>query len=469
MSEATVRRRSLRPSLAIQVLAALLLGLLLGLAARSLEWDWLTTTLATLGSSYVSALQVTVVPLIFTAIVVSIANLRDLGRGPGAVARLGGKTLLWFAATSLIAVLIGLATGLLSRPGEGVAIQPDPETVESLAERQPGSWLDFLTGLVPNNLFAAFADGAVLQVVVISVVTGIAAYALKDKAAPFIAFNRSALEIVQKVLWWLVLLAPLGVLGLIGRAVATYGVGETLAPLLRLGVSVYVACFVVLLAVYPLLLRLVAGVSPLLFFRKAWPVLQFAFVSRSSGATLPLSTRTAVNLGVDSRYASFAVPLGVTTKMDGCAAIYPAIATIFIAQFYGVTLTPTDYLLIVLVAVVGSSATAGVTGWFTMLTLTLSTVGLPLEGVALVFAIDPILDMIRTATNVAGQIVVPVLVARSEGLLDRETLLSRDSSLLDPTAPPLAEETAPAGAHDGGSSSGQPPVPAGEGRSPATG
>ena len=141
-------------------------------------------------------------------------------------------------------------------------------------------------------------------------------------------------------------------------------------------------------------------------------------MSRSSIGTLPVTETVAENLGVPRAYAAFAVPLGATTKMDGCAAIYPAVAAIFVAQFYGVPLHITDYLLIVFVSVLGSAATAGLTGAVVMLTLTLSTLGLPLEGVGLLLAIDPILDMGRTAVNVAGQALVPTLVSKQQGILD---------------------------------------------------
>ena len=150
--------------------------------------------------------------------------------------------------------------------------------------------------------------------------------------------------------------------------------------------------------------------------------MQLAFVSRSSIGTLPLTQRvTERSLGVPRAYASFAVPLGATTKMDGCAAIYPAISAIFVAQFFGIQLDFTQYLLIALVSVLGSAATAGTTGAVVMLTLTLSTLGLPLAGVGLLLAIDPILDMGRTAVNVAGQALVPTIVAKRQGILD-ETL-----------------------------------------------
>ena len=156
-------------------------------------------------------------------------------------------------------------------------------------------------------------------------------------------------------------------------------------------------------------------------------------MSRSSVGTMPVTERvTERNLGVPRAYASFAVPLGATTKMDGCAAIYPALAAIFVAQFFGVDLSITDYLLIAFVSVVGSAATAGVTGAVVMLTLTLSTLGLPLAGVGLLLAIDPILDMGRTAVNVAGQALVPTIVAKREGILDVERY--RSTSTVDPLA-----------------------------------
>jgi Na+/H+-dicarboxylate symporter len=256
--------------------------------------------------------------------------------------------------------------------------------------------------------------------VFVAIVVGAAAAKLGPKAEPFLKFNESALALIQKALWWVIRLAPIGTAALIGNAVFAYG-WDLLEPLAVFSIDIYVGALIVMLVVYPVLLRLVAKVSPVQFFRKAWPAIQFAFVSRSSVGTLPLAQRIVTDrLGVDRNYASFASPFGATTKMDGCAAIYPAIAAIFVAQVYNVPLGVQDYLLIAFVSVIGSAATAGLTGATVMLTLTLSTLGLPLEGVGLLLAIDPIMDMIRTATNVTGQMVVPVIVAKSEKLLDRE-------------------------------------------------
>ncbi|KWX02809.1 dicarboxylate/amino acid:cation symporter [Carbonactinospora thermoautotrophica] len=394
-----------------QILLGLVLGVGLGLLARVNDIAWLSATLAEIGQIFVQLLKLAVPPLVFTAVVVSIANLRDITNA----ARLAVRTLLWFMVTSLIAVGVGLALGIATDPGRGVDLQ----VAGAKAPERVGSWTDFLTGILPTNVVGAFVEGNVLQIVFLGVVTGAAVIAAGEKAEPFLALNRAVLELVQKALWWVIRLAPIGTLGLVGKAVASYG-WDLVAPLATFTVDVYVGCLVVLFVVYPLLLATVARVNPLRFFAAAWPALELAFVSRSSVGTMPLTQRVVTErLGVPGEYASFAVPFGATTKMDGCAAVYPALAAIFVAQVFNVPLGIQDYLLIAFVSVVGSAATAGLTGAIVMLTLTLSTLGLPLQGAGLLLAIDPILDMIRTATNVAGQAVVPVLVAARQGILDR--------------------------------------------------
>jgi Na+/H+-dicarboxylate symporter len=420
-----VLARLRRVPFSAQVLIGLVLGVALGLVARSMgpvadgSPNWLASTLTEIGSIFVTLLRVIVIPLIVTAVIVSIANLKQVSNA----ARLAVQTLLWFGITALIAVSIGIGLGLLTRPGAHSAVQAASQHTPDTT----GSWWDFLTGLVPSNIFgleaSASSDGSiglsfnVLQLLVLSVAVGIAALKIGEPAEPFLKLARSALAIVQKVLWWVILLAPIGTLGLIGKAVSTYG-WESLSSLGVFAGSVYAGLLLVLFVVYPILLR-GHGLGVRRFFAGAWPAIQLAFVSRSSIGTLPVTERvTEQNLGVPRSYASFAVPLGATTKMDGCAAIYPALASIFVAQFFHVHLSLTDYLLIVVVSVIGSAATAGVTGAVVMLTLTLSTLGLPLAGVGLLLAIDPILDMGRTAVNVAGQALVPTIVAKREGILD---------------------------------------------------
>lgn len=411
-----------------QILAGLVLGFVLGFVAlqtgsTAKDPNGLGETLQIIGSSYVKLLMAAVPPLIFFAVVASIANLSKVTNA----ARLAWKTILWFAITALIAVVIGIALGAVTEPGKNTG-QATPEAYDG----KTGDWLAFLQGLIPSNFLglqaAVKTDSAtgalsasvsfnVLQILVISIAVGIAALKIGSKADGFVSFSRSALKVVQKVLWWIIRLAPIGTIGLLGNAVASYG-WTTMGSLAKFVLVIYVGLALVMFVVYPVLVKM-NGLSVKQYFSGVWPAVQLGFVSRSSMGTMPLTQRvTERNLGVPSSYASFAVPLGATTKMDGCAAIYPAIAAIFVAQFYDITLSPAQYVLIVVVSVLGSAATAGTTGATVMLTLTLSTLGLPLDGVGLLLAIDPIIDMGRTALNVAGQALVPTIVSKREGILD---------------------------------------------------
>ncbi|MFE6200115.1 dicarboxylate/amino acid:cation symporter [Streptomyces sp. NPDC057838] len=404
-----------------QILAGLVLGVLLGWLARSQDLSWLVTTLEKVGDTFIGLLKLAVAPLVFFAILVSITNLRKVNNA----ARLASRTLLWFMITSLIAVSIGLVIGLVTNPGSGTGLTPKdgakPETT--------GSWIDFLTGIVPTDVITPFTELNVLQIVFMAAVAGIAALKLGEKAQPILTLSESVLSLLQKALWWVIRLAPIGTIGLIGYAIATYG-WDLIGKYATFTADIYVGCLIVMFGVYPTLLAVVAKVNPVQFFKGAWPAIQLAFVSRSSVGTMPLTQKVTERLGVPKEYASFAVPFGATTKMDGCAAIYPAIAAIFVAQIFDIQLGVGDYLLIAFVSVVGSAATAGLTGATVMLTLTLSTLGLPMEGVGLLLAIDPILDMIRTATNVAGQALIPVLVSARENLLDRDAYATAHGSAL---------------------------------------
>lgn len=422
----TASGKGVRFTFGTQVLVGMAIGIALGFVARAIGPDaagdpnQLSVTLKTVGSIFIGLLSATVPPLIFAAIVSSITNLKDLDNA----ARLAWQTLAWFAITAFIAVVIGIGVGLIVQPGTGshpgLAATASPATV--------GTWLDFLKGLVPANFLGITASSKVadsgqvttglsfntLQILVISLAVGFASLKAGERAEPFVAFVRSLLAVVRTILGWIIKLTPIGSAALIGAAIAMYGWG-TLLQLGSFAFAVYLGLFLVIGVVYPVLLAF-NGIRPSAFFREAWPAIQLAFVSRSSVGTMPVTELAAERLGVPNAYAAFAVPLAATTKMDGCASIYPALAAIFVANFYGVPLHGLDYLLIVLVSVLGSAATAGMTGAVVMLTLTLSTLGLPLAGAGLLLAIDPILDMGRTAVNVAGQLLVTLIVSKREGL-----------------------------------------------------
>jgi len=405
-----------------QIIAGLIIGLILGFVAAGMgDGNALAATLAWVGSTYVQLLKLLIPPLVFTAVVTSVANLRKVTNA----ARLAGQTLVWFAITAFFSVLIGILVGLVVRPGVNSTVDAANATEPS----STGSWMGFLNSVVPSNflgLSAKVSDtGAVsvsfnvLQILVISLLVGVAAVKAGKAAEPFIEFSGSLLKVIQEVLWWIIRLAPIGTAALIGNAVAAYG-WEALGSLGKFVLAIYIGLGLVLFGLYPALLAL-NRIPVMGFFKRVWPVTTLGFATRSSMGVMPVTQRTTEeSLGVPREYAAFAVPLGATTKMDGCASIYPAIAAIFVAQFYGIQLELTDYLLIVIVSVLGSAATAGTTGATVMLTLTLSTLGLPLAGVGLLLAVDPIIDMGRTALNVTGQALVPTIVAKREGIWNEQ-------------------------------------------------
>lgn len=411
-----------------QVIAGLVVGLILGFIARAQASDvpdadspWLAQFLDKTGSIYVSLLKTMVPPLIITAVITSVANLRKVANA----ARLAISTLIWFVITAFFSVIVGILVGVIMKPGSGTDIDASSAAEPS----NTGSWMGFIDSVVPTNFLglgaSASSDGDisvsfnVLQLLIISLALGIAAVKAGKSAEPFLNITESLLTVVQKVLWWIIRLAPIGTGALIGHAVADYG-WDALGSLGKFVLAIYVGLAIVLLVIYPAVLMF-NGLSVTGFYRRVWPVTSLGFVTRSSMGVMPVTQRvTEQSMGVPSAYASFAVPLGATTKMDGCASIYPAIAALFVAQFYGLDLGFTDYLLIIFVSVIGSAATAGTTGATVMLTLTLSTLGLPLAGVGLLLAIEPIIDMGRTAVNVTGQSLVATVVAKRAGIWEKD-------------------------------------------------
>jgi Na+/H+-dicarboxylate symporter len=421
-----------------QVITGLVVGLILGFIARAQGADggddgpWLATFLDKTGSIYVDLLKTMVPPLIITAVITSVANLRKVANA----ARLAISTLVWFAITAFFSVLAGILVGLVMKPGNGTSI--DASTAEEPSHT--GSWMGFIDSVVPQNFLGLGAESSsdgsvavsfnVLQLLIISIVLGVAAVKAGKSAEPFLNVTESLLGVVQKVLWWIIRLAPIGTGALIGHAVADYG-WDAMGSLGKFVLAIYVGLAIVLLVIYPVVLKL-NGLPVVGFYRRVWPVTSLGFVTRSSMGVMPVTQRvTERSMGVPGAYASFAIPLGATTKMDGCASVYPAVAALFVSQFFGVDLSFTDFLLIMFVSVIGSAATAGTTGATVMLTLTLSTLGLPLAGVGLLLAIEPIIDMGRTAVNVTGQSLVATVVAKRAGIWEKDVWDASEKSGFD--------------------------------------
>jgi Na+/H+-dicarboxylate symporter len=391
-----------------RVLAGFVLGALAGWLLGPAAATWLQP----LGTLYITLIRMIATPLVFFAVISAVASLH----GQRSIAALGGRTFAWFAATAVLAVGVGLAVAWLTNPGLGVgelAMAPDfvPREVPGLAQ--------VLLDVVPANPFAALAEGRILQVIFFAALLGFALVRLGERTARLRALAAEASEAMIQVTRFVLEFTPIGTFGLIAGLVGSYGF-ERLLPLADFVFALYLACALHIVVVYGGLL-LAHGLNPLRFFKGAAPGMQVAFVSSSSFASMPVALRCVThNLGVDRDYAAFAVPLGASIKMDGCGAIYPAIAAVFIAQYFGIDLSLGQYLIILLASVLGSFGTAGVPGTaVVMATVVLSAAGLPLEGLGFLLAIDRVLDMMRTMTNVTGQMLVPVLVARSTGLLDR--------------------------------------------------
>ncbi len=409
-----------------RVLAGFVLGGLAGWLMGPAAETWF----GPLGDLYVTLIKMIAVPLVFFAVINAVASLH----GQKSMAALGGRTFLWFAITAVLAVCVGLAVGTIMQPGlVQIPLAVDPNYVQ----RDVPSVVQVLLNVVPANPFHALTGigevknaagetvlragrGSILPVIFFAGLIGFAMVKLGEKVALARKLVGEAAEISIQLTRFVLEMTPIGTFGLIAALVGAYGF-DKLLPLGNFVLALYVACAIHIVVVYSGLL-MAHGLNPLKFFRGAAPGMQVAFVSSSSFASLPSSLRSVThNLGVNKDYAAFAVPLGASIKMDGCGAIYPALCAVFIAQYTGTPLSPEQYLIVLIASVLGSFGTAGVPGTaVVMATVVLSAAGLPLEVIGYLYAIDRILDMMRTMTNVTGQMLVPVLVAKETGLLDRE-------------------------------------------------
>jgi Na+/H+-dicarboxylate symporter len=418
-----------------RVLGAFVLGGLAGWLMGPAAEVWFKP----LGDLYVALIKMIAVPLVFFAVINAVASLH----GQKSIAALGGRTFLWFAITAVLAVGIGLLVGVVMQPGiVQVPLSVDP----SYVPKDVPSVVQVLLNVVPSNPFYAMTGigevknaagetvlragrGSILPVIFFAALVGFAMVKLGEKVALARKLVGEASEIAIQLTRFVLEMTPIGTFGLIAGLVGAYGF-DKLLPLGNFVIALYIACALHIVITYGGLL-LAHGLNPLKFFKGAAPGMQVAFVSSSSFASLPSSLRCAThNLGVNKDYAAFAVPLGASIKMDGCGAIYPALCAVFIAQYTGTPLTPEQYLIVLIASVLGSFGTAGVPGTaVVMATVVLSAAGLPLEVIGYLYAIDRVLDMMRTMTNVTGQMLVPVLVAKQTGLLDRTIYDDPDTNL----------------------------------------
>ncbi|HEY0922639.1 dicarboxylate/amino acid:cation symporter [Rheinheimera pacifica] len=362
------------------------------------------------GEIFIASLKMLVVPLVFVSLVCGTCSLSDTS----SLGRLGGKTIGLYMVTTAIAITLAIFAALLINPGKGVEMHSDASF--DVSEAPPLSQV--FINIFPSNPIESMASGNMLQIIVFAVLFGLA-MALSGKAGERLAsvFNDLS-EVIMKLVTLLMNLAPYGVFFLMAKLFTTLGF-ETIASLIKYFGVVMTVLILHGLVTYGVILKLLTGLNPLIFFRKMRDAALFGFSTSSSNATMPVTMEAVTKkLGVKNSIASFTVPLGATINMDG-TAIMQGVATVFIAQVFVVDLTLTDYLMVIVTATLASIGTAGVPGvGLIMLAMVLQQVGLPVEGIALIIGVDRLLDMTRTAVNITGDAMVSCIVGKSENEFD---------------------------------------------------
>jgi len=418
-------------NLTVRILIGMAAGVLVGLAVQGFTSDdhWIQTVLIqdvfdAGGKVFIASLRLMVVPLVLVSLVCGSSSLAD-GASMG---RLGGKSIGLYLFTTAVAISLALGLALFISPGEGGSAS---QAVEYTPRPSPGLKETFLN-IFPTNPVQAMADGNMLQIIVFALLLGTALGRSGDAGQRIRSFFEDLNGVLMRLIVMLISLAPFGVFFLMAKLFSEVG-WRDIIELGKYFATVILALIIHASVVYPALLLWLAKTNPLKFYRKMREPMLFAFSTSSSGATLPVTLRTVEKkLGVDNSIASFSVPLGATINMDG-TAIMQGVATVFIAQYFHVDLVFTDYLMVILTATMASVGTAAVPGvGLIMLTMVLTQVGLPVEGIALIIGVDRLLDMTRTAVNVAGDAMVATTVAHSEKKLDRSVLDDPDAGRVNP-------------------------------------
>ncbi|SHN24526.1 Na+/H+-dicarboxylate symporter [Cyclobacterium lianum] len=418
-----------------QIIIGLVLGLLVGLGVvkMGVSADFTINYIKPIGTIFINGLKMIAVPLVLASLIVGVSNLGDITK----LSRIGGKTIVTYIITTALSVTIGLLIVNIFNPGKSLPTDTRDNLMslydetagsksleaEQLKEQSP---LQPLVDMVPENVFQAATDNAsMLQVVFFAIIVGIALIQIpKSKAEPVIAFFAGLNDVIIKIVGFIMILAPYGVFALMASLIVEItgdnpdSALELLLALLKYSLVVLGGLFLMILLVYPMILKLFTKVKYLDFFKAIRPAQLLAFTTSSSSATLPVTMKQVEEeIGVSEEVSSFVLPLGATINMDG-TSLYQGVAAVFIAQALGMDLTLSQQLLIVMTATLASIGTAGVPGaGLIMLIIVLESIGVPAAGIALILAPDRILDMFRTIVNVTGDAMVCTVVASTEGEL----------------------------------------------------
>lgn len=416
-----------------QILIGMVLGIIFGIIASNIGIDWFVNDwIAPLGTIFIKLLKLIAIPLILASLIKGIADLQDISK----FSAIGGKTILIYICSTLIAIVIGLTIVNVVNPGDGISqatidtltenyansssIQKKMDTANSTADAGP---LQFLIDIVPDNIFKATADnGSMLQVIFFAILFGIGLLLIDPKKAkPVIDFVDGFNEVILKIVDLIMLIAPYAVFALLAKVIVTSNDPDLLLSLLTYAATV-VAGLLCMVAIYMTIIALYVKKSPLWYLKQISPAQLLAFSTSSSAATLPVTMeRVTEHVGVDKEVSSFVLPVGATINMDG-TSLYQAVAAVFICTALKHDITFADQLTIVLTALLASIGSAAVPGaGMVMLVIVLESIGFPADklaiGLALIFAVDRPLDMCRTVINVTGDATVATVIAKMEGKL----------------------------------------------------
>lgn len=403
-------------SLTSKILIGLIAGLVLGLVLYPLNETYFVDKILLgfvfqlFGKVFINSIKMMVVPLVSVSLIVGTASIGDVRK----LGRIGTKTLAFYLTTTALAITIAMTLTSIVQPGVGFNLPSEAE----YAVKEAPQLVNVLIDMVPTNPISSLASGSMLQIIVFSILFGTAMTALGDKAATVRDFFEGLNDVILKLVMMIMAIAPYGVFALVSKTFATLGY-SAMKPLAAYMLCVVFALLIHAVVTYQGLLFAFTRLNPLKFLKNFSPAMIVAFSTASSSATLPVTIETAEDrLGVPKSIASFTLPLGATINMDG-TAIMQGVATVFLAQAYGMQLTVGNLLTVILTATLASIGTAGVPGvGLIMLSMVLVQVGVPVEGIAIIMGIDRILDMCRTAINITGDAACTLIVANSEGELD---------------------------------------------------
>ncbi|MBE6023008.1 MAG: dicarboxylate/amino acid:cation symporter [Cellulosilyticum sp.] len=396
-------------SLSTKIFISLVLGIGLGVVIQQFQLGFiLENVIQPIGTIFLSLLKMIIVPLVFTTLIASITNVGDMSK----LGFLGKKTLIYYICTTLIAAVIGVVLATLIGPGKGVAAP-----IDGFVLGEQATFASLIIGLVPTNIFQAFAEGNMLQVVIVAIFVGVAITLLGDEAKKVKEFNNQCVSIIYKIVEMIMKVAPVAVFALISDVIASNGL-SIIGTLAKLIAVIVIGCLLQLI-VYGVSVKVFGKQNPFKFYKTILPAQIFSFTTASSAATLPISMKCAKEgLGASDTVANFVLNLGSTINMDG-GAIYQSACAVFIAQIYGVDLGITQLCIIVVTASLASVGAAAIPGTvIVMMTMVLSSVGLPLEAIALIAGIDRILDMCTTSVNVSGDIAACTFVSAMESKIE---------------------------------------------------